>query len=697
MTRAFVFIVLLLLPCAAWGQTPVAFWPLDELAGDIINDASGNNLHGTAYNAIIAQGIQGNCRSFDGFGDYLQVPDSDLLDITSRITIMFWAKTSQIDGIPIIKRVTGGDINYGVVFGKVKRSGDVLANGLYFQYEYLPCVLYGAYFEFCDDQWHHFAITLEFGNPASAKWIIDGVLRDGWWQYDTGAAGGGTELPSSNTYPLWIGGQNATSPGYWNGELDQIRIFDQALSEEEIDLIYNEERPENEYALGLLVQNASSLDAEETAAYAFATSHGFDVSLIDPAAILADVTVLDNVNAYWVTTNSEPVGFDNPAIALPLRARLEAGMGMMVNWYGGYLVDYMNLAAASLGGPWNPVVSDHQYWIEKVDSHPAFDGLWNWKPPTPPDDETKLLWYVTPGYVPISQIALNGWAMPTYTFHYAHIRTSYGWPYQNPDPNLCSQYGISCTNERGVYHSYLPEACVVKGSIIYGLSPLTGGDHWHWGPAGYKILENMLTYLSKGRFVHNVCCVATQLQAFSAACSKERLGIELTWTVSELSAEAEFFVSRAEDAAGNFSEVKDPTIEKDGLSFAFIDGTAVPGKSYIYKVEVSDEAGRRELFTTSVVEMPSLPLSLAQNHPNPFNPSTTISYYLPQSCDVRLEVFDVAGKRIAVLVEGKQDAGDRIAVWNGSNATGSAVSSGIYFYRLTAGKEAITKKMILIR
>jgi hypothetical protein len=281
MTRAFVFIVLLLLPCAAWGQTPVAFWPLDELAGDIINDASGNNLHGTAYNAIIAQGIQGNCRSFDGFGDYLQVPDSDLLDITSRITIMFWAKTSQIDGIPIIKRVTGGDINYGVVFGKVKRSGDVLANGLYFQYEYLPCVLYGAYFEFCDDQWHHFAITLEFGNPASAKWIIDGVLRDGWWQYDTGAAGGGTELPSSNTYPLWIGGQNATSPGYWNGELDQIRIFDQALSEEEIDLIYNEERPENEYALGLLVQNASSLDAEETAAYAFATSHGFDVSLID--------------------------------------------------------------------------------------------------------------------------------------------------------------------------------------------------------------------------------------------------------------------------------------------------------------------------------------------------------------------------------------------------------------------------------
>jgi flagellar hook assembly protein FlgD len=96
--------------------------------------------------------------------------------------------------------------------------------------------------------------------------------------------------------------------------------------------------------------------------------------------------------------------------------------------------------------------------------------------------------------------------------------------------------------------------------------------------------------------------------------------------------------------------------------------------------------------------MPAMPLTLHQNHPNPFNPSTTISYYLPEASVVTLEVYDSTGRLISRLYNGaKQDKGTHEAGWRGMDAQGRSVSSGVYFYRLTSGKETISRKMILLR
>ena len=95
--------------------------------------------------------------------------------------------------------------------------------------------------------------------------------------------------------------------------------------------------------------------------------------------------------------------------------------------------------------------------------------------------------------------------------------------------------------------------------------------------------------------------------------------------------------------------------------------------------------------------MPALGLTLHQNHPNPFNPSTTISFYLPERCDVRLEVFDVSGRRVTCLIDDSMDKGPRSAEWNGNYQKGNTAASGVYFYRLTAGTKTISKKMILLR
>jgi len=88
---------------------------------------------------------------------------------------------------------------------------------------------------------------------------------------------------------------------------------------------------------------------------------------------------------------------------------------------------------------------------------------------------------------------------------------------------------------------------------------------------------------------------------------------------------------------------------------------------------------------------------LLQNMPNPFNPKTTIAFTLPETGDVSLEVFDVAGRKVATLLDGQLDAGPHRVEWNGVSDSGERVASGVYFYRLTAGGEKISKKMVLLK
>jgi hypothetical protein len=83
---------------------------------------------------------------------------------------------------------------------------------------------------------------------------------------------------------------------------------------------------------------------------------------------------------------------------------------------------------------------------------------------------------------------------------------------------------------------------------------------------------------------------------------------------------------------------------------------------------------------------------LKQNYPNPFNPTTTISYTLPATSNVTLSVFDLNGKKVAQLESGRKSTGTHII-----NFDASALSSGTYFYRLKAGNNVQTKKMVLIK
>lgn len=89
--------------------------------------------------------------------------------------------------------------------------------------------------------------------------------------------------------------------------------------------------------------------------------------------------------------------------------------------------------------------------------------------------------------------------------------------------------------------------------------------------------------------------------------------------------------------------------------------------------------------------------SVEQNYPNPFNPSTNISYSLPVRSEVELTIFNIVGQKVATLQQGLQSAGEHTVVWDGSNESGNAVASGIYFYRIKAGDNVQSRKMLLLK
>jgi hypothetical protein len=103
--------------------------------------------------------------------------------------------------------------------------------------------------------------------------------------------------------------------------------------------------------------------------------------------------------------------------------------------------------------------------------------------------------------------------------------------------------------------------------------------------------------------------------------------------------------------------------------------------------------------TTTGVDPNGAPTAYAllPNHPNPFNPITTIAYDLPKAGMVHLVVYDVSGRVVNQLVRQNQPAGHYDLVWDGRNASGAVVASGVYFYRLVAGSFVHTRKMVMLK
>ncbi|HKW14801.1 MAG TPA: T9SS type A sorting domain-containing protein [Candidatus Krumholzibacteria bacterium] len=148
---------------------------------------------------------------------------------------------------------------------------------------------------------------------------------------------------------------------------------------------------------------------------------------------------------------------------------------------------------------------------------------------------------------------------------------------------------------------------------------------------------------------------------------------------------------------------------EDAFEFSLNLISDVPVGSYVV-LEVTSTWSENQIVNHQLIEFPQpvgtasgiehpVPARLAlENYPNPFNPTTTIRYSLPEATKVTLAVYDVGGRLVRMLVHNvNKPAGVFEAEWNGTDTRGNSVASGVYLYRLVAGTETLTRKAVLLK
>ncbi|MBN1996212.1 T9SS type A sorting domain-containing protein [candidate division KSB1 bacterium] len=114
---------------------------------------------------------------------------------------------------------------------------------------------------------------------------------------------------------------------------------------------------------------------------------------------------------------------------------------------------------------------------------------------------------------------------------------------------------------------------------------------------------------------------------------------------------------------------------------------------YLFKMEGPDGGS---VIVEKQVEVPKQ-FALSANYPNPFNPVTTIDYSLDISESITIEVLNVLGHNISTLVSGVKQAGKHTVQWNGTDAEGNPVASGVYLYRMSSDSRIEARKMMLLK
>jgi hypothetical protein len=198
-----------------------------------------------------------------------------------------------------------------------------------------------------------------------------------------------------------------------------------------------------------------------------------------------------------------------------------------------------------------------------------------------------------------------------------------------------------------------------------------------------------------------------QPASFSAEQSFDPIGLELSWGSGTFGALAESDFSHYALYRGMSSDfIPGPgNCLYEGPDTTYFDGDWRWNSGFYYKLSAVDVHGNESTYGLSGpdnvtgTETPKTPAAtyLAQNAPNPFNPSTTIRFGLAAQARVTISIYDVSGRLVHTLVDGQRSPGLYKETWDGRDSNGRAVASGVYFYRLRAGAFSETKKMVLTR
>ncbi|HEX5133691.1 MAG TPA: FlgD immunoglobulin-like domain containing protein [Candidatus Krumholzibacteria bacterium] len=183
--------------------------------------------------------------------------------------------------------------------------------------------------------------------------------------------------------------------------------------------------------------------------------------------------------------------------------------------------------------------------------------------------------------------------------------------------------------------------------------------------------------------------VSVRVTSFAASVGEG--GVRLSWGTAPGTSEDGWLIYRA---AGNGAFVRLTSVALVPGTRTFLDVGAHAGVRYRYRLVALDPDER---IAGEIDVTPSARLTLEQNAPNPFNPETTIRFSLPASAHVVLAVYGVSGAHVRTIVDRSLPGGEYHEIWDGRDARGNLLPSGIYMYRLAVGTRTLTRKMVLAK
>jgi len=225
---------------------------------------------------------------------------------------------------------------------------------------------------------------------------------------------------------------------------------------------------------------------------------------------------------------------------------------------------------------------------------------------------------------------------------------------------------------------------------------------WVQSSDGQTIRQSSADYFTLGSATGDNS-LPVELASFTATSDYGR--VTLDWaTASELNNLGFNIYRRDLENLDDWEMINEDMIDGQGstsqeTNYVFVDSKVVSGETYVYKLEsVSLDGFRVDEKMVEVTVLTPEEYVLYNNYPNPFNPSTTIRFLLPETQEISLVIYDARGRVVRELLNRvEMQTGEHQVSWNAVDQNGAKVSSGMYFYRFNAGSFNKMGKMILLK
>ncbi|PKN73298.1 MAG: hypothetical protein CVU50_03115 [Candidatus Cloacimonetes bacterium HGW-Cloacimonetes-3] len=201
-----------------------------------------------------------------------------------------------------------------------------------------------------------------------------------------------------------------------------------------------------------------------------------------------------------------------------------------------------------------------------------------------------------------------------------------------------------------------------------------------------------------------------ELSSFSAVLNSQN-NVNILWVTQTETSLTGFYILRANSAdavdAEQISALIDPTNTSQQQTYVYTDNSLVEAGTYYYWLQVAEMDGNSALhgpisISYNYQDNPGTPgidlvTELKSVYPNPFNPSTTISYGIAKAADVNFAIYNARGQLVRSVSKGVQSPDNYKLTWNGKDNNGKECSTGIYYIKMSAGKDSFVRKAVLMK